>query len=160
LDETVPLAKRRRSKTKTMAEQKSNESAANPVDAVREINQLFVQSLIGAQRRNMQFAQSTFTSAVEVLKGHIGATRALIQQVEQQEAFQRLTQGIGGTRMMEPSLEVLRSVLSSYEQALETAEKTTRQGLQGLEKAVEGFEQAALQPPRPGTHRQSKSVSS
>ena len=87
-----------------MTEQKSNESAANPVDAVREINQLLVQSLIGAQHRNMQFAQSTFTNAIEVLKSQIEATRALIQQLEQQDAFQALAQGVGGTRAIAPFL--------------------------------------------------------
>ncbi len=133
-----------------MTEQKRNELAPNLVASVREINQLVVQSLIGAQQRNMQFAQSTFTNAIEVLKSHVEATRALIEQLEQQDAFQKLAQGVGGPQSMEPSLEVLRNVLSSYQQALDAAEKTTRQGLQGFEKAIESFEQAALRPPRSG----------
>jgi hypothetical protein len=158
LDEAVPLAKRTRSKT--MTEQKSNESAPNPVDSVREINQLVVQSLIGAQQRNMQFAQNTFTNTIEVLKSHVEATRALIEQLEQKDAFQKLAQRVGGPRSMEPSLEVLRSVLSSYQQALDAAEKTTRQGLQGFEKAIEDFEQVALRPPQPGAPQESKSATS
>ena len=108
----------------------------------------------------MQFAQSTFANAIEVLKSHVEATRALIEQLEQQDAFQKLAQGAGGARSIEPSLEVLRSVLSSYQQALDAAEKTTRQGLQGFEKAIEDFEQAALRSPRSGAHRQSKSETS
>lgn len=60
---------------------------------------------------------------------------------------------------MEPSKEVLRSALSSYQQALDALEKTWRQGLEGFEKAVEDFEQAALQPRSP-VHRESKSVTS
>lgn len=143
-----------------MTEQKSKESTPNPVDSVREINQLVVQSLIGAQQRNMQFAQSTFANAIEVLKGHVEATRALIDQLEQQDAFQRLAQGAGGARTIEPSLEVVRSVLSSYQQALDAAEKTTQQGLQGFEKAIEDFEHAALRAPRSGAPRQSKPATS
>ncbi len=131
-----------------MTEQKRNELAPNLVASVREINQLVVHSLIGAQHRNMQFAQSTFTNAIEVLKSHVEATRALIEQLEQQDAFQKPVQGGGGPQSMEPSLEVLRNVLSSYQQMLDAAEKTTRQGLQGFEKAIESFEQAVLRPTR------------
>ena len=134
-----------------MTEQKKNESALNPVDSIREINQLMVQSLMNAQQRNMQFAQSTFTNAVEVLKSHVEATRALIEQLEQQDAFQKLTSAMGGARLMEPSLDVLRRALSSYQQALEAAEESTRQGIDGFGKAVESFEQTALRP-RPGAH--------
>jgi hypothetical protein len=157
LDETVPLEKRIRSKT--MAEQKKKESAANPVDSIREINQLFVQSLMSAQQRNMQFAQSTFTNAIEVVKSHVEATRGLLEQLEQQEAFQKLPPVMGGGRLMEPSLEILRSVLSSYQQALDAAEKTTRQQLKGFEKALEDFEQAAQQPERIA-HRENKPATS
>jgi DNA mismatch repair ATPase MutS len=127
------------------------EQKPNPVDSIREINQLMVQSLMSAQQRNMQFAQSTFTNAIEVLRSHVEATRALIEQLEQQDAFQKLTSVMGGTRLMEPSLDVLRRTLSSYQQALEAAEKNTRQGIEGFEKAVENFEQTALRPP-PGAH--------
>lgn len=66
-----------------MTEQKSNESATKSVDPLREINQLIVQSLIAAQQRNMKFAQSTFINTIEVLKSHVEATRALIQELEQ-----------------------------------------------------------------------------
>ena len=142
-----------------MADQKRNESAPNPVDSIREINQLMVQSLMSAQQRNMQFAQSTFTNAFEVLKSHVDATRALIDQLDQQEAFQKLTSATGRSRLIEPSLDVLRRALSSYQQALDAAEKATRQGMEGLEKAVEDFEQTALRPP-PGAPQQGKSVTS
>lgn len=142
-----------------MAEQKKKESAANPVDSIREINQLFVQSLMSAQQRNMQFAQSTFTNAIEVVKSHVEATRGLLEQLEQQEAFQKLPPAMGGGRLMEPSLEVLRSVLSSYQQALDAAEKTTRQQLKGFEKALEDFEQVAQQPGH-SAHRENKPATS
>ena len=50
----------------------------------------------------MKFAENTFTSAMEVFKNQAEATRSLMQQLEQQtklqqEAFQKLTQGVGGT---------------------------------------------------------------
>ena len=128
-----------------MPEQRRNESTPNPVDSIREINQFFVQSLMSAQRRNMLFAQSTFTSAIEVLRGHVEATRGLLEQLEQQEAFKKLIPAMGGAQLMTPSLDVLRRVLSSYQQALDAAEKTTQQELQGFEKALEDFEQAAQQ---------------
>jgi len=38
--------------------------------------------------------------------------------------------------------DLFRAPFSSYQQALDAAEKTTRQGLEAVEQAIEGFEKA------------------
>lgn len=134
-----------------MAEKKENEVAQNLVESFREINQALVQSIVAAQQRNMKFAQSTFTNAFEVLKSHAEATNGLMQQLEQltqkqQEAFQKLIQGRGETRLMENYTDFLSNVFSSYLRALDGAEKATRQGIERFEKAAEDFEKAAQRP--------------
>ena len=47
--------------------------------------------------------------------------------------------------------------ITSYQQALDAAEKATRQGLDNFEKATEAFEKAAQQLPKmPGAQRANK----
>ena len=97
---------------------------------------------MAAQERNLKFVQTTFTNAMEVMKSHAEATRALMQELEQQQAaWQKLVPG------METSMSMLRAPLSTYEKALEAAEKSTQQGLETFEKALKDFEQAAPKPP-------------
>ncbi len=94
-----------------------------------------------------------FTSTMEVLKSNAEATRSLMQQWEQQtqkqqEAFQKLAQEMGGTQWMENYKNLLRTGFSSYQQALDAAEKATQQGMENFEKATEAFEKAAQQLPK------------
>lgn len=146
-----------------MAENKNNEITQKLVKSFRETNRAIAESIIAAQQSNMKFAQSTFTSAMEVFKNQAEATRTLMQQLEQQthlqqEAFQKLAQGVGaGTPWMESYMNFLRTGFSAYQQALDTAEKTTRQGLENFEKATESFEKAAQQLPKmPSAQRANK----
>lgn len=121
-----------------------------PAESVREATQLITKSLMEAQQRNMKFVENTFTNAIELLKSHGEATRALMQELEKQQAnWQKLApEGVGG-QWMENYMAMLRGPFSFYQQSLETVEKTTQQGLQTFQKAVEEFEEAARRPEHP-----------
>jgi hypothetical protein len=122
----------------------------DPTESVRETTQLVTKSIIEAQQRNMKFVQSTFTNAIELLKSHGEATRALLQELEQQQtSWQKLTTGGTGGQWMENYLAMLRAPFTFYQQSLETVEKTTQQSLDTFQKAVEEFEEAARQPQHP-----------
>jgi hypothetical protein len=69
-----------------------------------------------------------------VLKSHAESTRALMQTLaeqsrKQQEAFQVLARGT-----WDASMGSFSSPLSSYEQAMETAESIARQGVETAQK--------------------------
>jgi len=144
-----------------MTEKKANEAEKDLVDSIRETNQAIAESIIATQQRNMKFAQSMFTSTMEVIKSHAEATQTLMQQWEQQaqkqrEAFQKLAQGMGSTQLIENYSSLLRTGFSTYQEALHAAEKATQQGLEDFEKATEAFEKAAQQfpktPQKPTSH--------
>lgn len=148
-----------------MAEKKAMEPTENLVESFGETTQIITKGIVAAQERNMQFVQSTFTNAVETLKSHIEASRVLMQELEQQtkklqEAFQKQVPGWTGSQWMESYMDLLRAPFASYQQALDTAEKATRQGLQTFEKAVEDVEKAAGQLPRAAGKQADKQASS
>src|SRR5258708_7625945 len=83
-----------------MAENTVTEAALHLVQSFREANQAVAESIVASQERNVKFAQSIFTSGVEILKSHVEGTQALVQKIEQQtqqqqEAFQSLLQSLG-----------------------------------------------------------------
>ena len=124
-----------------MPEKKPEETTTEAVEAVRETVQTITKSVMAAQDRNVKFVQNTFMNAMELVKSHVEATRALMEELEQQqEALQKLAPG------MQTSLSMLRAPLSTYQKALETVEKSTRQGLETFEKAAKDFEQASQHP--------------
>ena len=123
-------------------EKKTEETTTEVADAIRETTQIITKSVMAAQERNVKFVQTTFTNAMELMKTHVEATRALIQDLEQQEALQKLVPG------MQTSLSMLRAPLSTYQKMLEAVEKSTQQGLETFEKAAKDLEQARQQPPR------------
>jgi hypothetical protein len=127
-----------------MTEQQSHEGRNELRETMRSTSQLITQSLIEAQQRNLQFTQQTVEEAVEVLKSHAEATSSLLQQLEQQEAAQKLEHG---------AVELVRRALSSYEQALDGAGQTMRRGLQNVENAL-----ANLQTTTEKTHRDVKKI--
>ncbi len=126
-----------------MAEKKSEETTTEVADAVRETAQAITKTVMAAQDRNVKFVQNTFTNAMELVKSHVEATRALMQELEeQQDALQKLIPG------MQPTLHLLSAPLSNYQKAIEAVEKSTRQGLEAFEKAAKDFEQASQHPSR------------
>lgn len=123
-----------------MVEKKTEETTQDVADAVRETTQFMTKSIMAAQDRNLKFVQITFTNAMELTKSHVEATRALMQELEQQqEALQKLVPG------METAMGMLRAPLSIYQKALEAVEESTQQGLETVEKAAKDFEQATPQ---------------
>jgi hypothetical protein len=135
VDEATPQSKQKRSQS--MAEKKTQETTKEVADVVRETTQLMTKTIMAAQDRNLKFVQITFTNAMELTKSHGEATRALMQELEQQqEALQKLVPG------MQPVMDLLRAPLSTYQKALETVEKSTQQGLETFEKAAKDVEQA------------------
>jgi uncharacterized protein YukE len=132
-----------------MPENKVMEPTQGLVEAFSGAAQVITKSVVAAQERNMRFMQSTFTGTVELLQSHIEATRVLMKDLEkQQEAFQKMVPGWGGGQWMEVYRDMLRAPFSAYQQALGAVEKTTREGMETFEKAVEDFDKAAKQPGR------------
>jgi len=133
-----------------MAEKEINEMTRELIDSFREANQAIAKSIVAAEERNMQFAHSTFTNAMEVLKVHAEATRGLLRELEQQmqkqqEAFQQLTHGAPDRELAESYTAFFRAPLAFYQQAFDTAEAAARQGLETMQKALQDFQQAAQQ---------------
>jgi predicted nucleic acid-binding Zn-ribbon protein len=126
-----------------MAEKNPEETTKDVADALRETTQLIAKSVMTAQERNLKFVQTTFTSAMEVMKSHVEASRALMHELEQQqEALQKLVPG------MQTTMDMLRAPLSTYQKALESVEKSTQQGIETFEKALKDFEKATQLPSR------------
>jgi allophanate hydrolase subunit 1 len=141
VDEAPPHSKQKRSQI--MAEKKTEKTTQEVADAVRETTQLMTKTIMAAQDRNLKFVQITFTNTMELTKSHVEATRALMQELEQQqEALQKLVPG------METVMGMLRAPLSISQKALETVEKSTQQGLETFEKAAKDVEQATPQQDR------------
>jgi hypothetical protein len=145
-----------------MAEKKETEITQKLIESFSESNKAIAENIIAAQQNSMKFAQSTFSGAMEVFKNQADAMRNLMQQLEQQtqtqqESFQKLAQEMGGTQWMESYKHFLHTGFSSYQQALDAAEKATRQGMENFEKATEAIEKAAQQLPKmPGAQRTTK----
>ncbi len=133
-----------------MAEKQIPEVPQKLLDSFQETSQLIAENIIAAQERNMKFVQSTFTSAAEVLKSNLEATRTLMQELEQQarkqqEAFQKLTPGGAESPWMQTYMAFLRAPFTSYQQTLDAAEKATRLGLETFDKAMEEFQKVRQQ---------------
>ncbi len=126
-----------------MAEKKETEVPNTLVESFRETNQAIAQSIVTAQERNMKFAQSTLTSAMEVFKSHMESTRALMKDLEEQAKKQQETV----QKMLRGSEQTFQDFFRppSYQQFLDAAETATRQGLENFQKAIESFEKAAEQ---------------
>lgn len=133
-----------------MTEKQTPEVPQKLLDSFQETTQLIAENVVAAQERNMKFVQGTFTSAVEVLRSNLDATRALMQELEQQArkqqaAFQKLTPGGTESQWMETYMAFLRAPLTSYQQTLDAAEKATRLGLETFDKAIEEFQKVRQQ---------------
>lgn len=133
-----------------MMEKQTTEVPQKLLDSFQETTQLITENIVAAQERNMKFVQSTFTNAMEVLRSNLDATRALMQDLEQQtkkqqEAFQKLTPGGTESQWMETYMAFLRAPLTSYQQTLDAAEKATQLGLETFDKAIGEFQKVRHQ---------------
>src|SRR2546428_4194957 len=113
-----------------MEKENLNEAAKHMVESLREANQAVADSVIAAQERNVQFAQSIFTSGVEVLKSHSEGTQALLKELEQQTqkqqgVFQKLVQELG------------QEVGPELEQQIQKQQENFRRLVQELERQTQ-----------------------
>ena len=127
---------------KTTEEKKVTEATPKVVESIQETNRILIKNIVAVQEHNMKFVQSTFTNVLEAIKSQAEATRVLTQEMEQQlhkqqEAFQKLEPD-----WLEGYVKLLRAPLSSYQRVLDEVEKTTQQGRDAVEKAINGFEKA------------------
>jgi len=104
---------------------------------VLKANQAAAQGLVAAQERTNQYVQGFFNEGMEVLKSQAESMRALLQELDQQirkqhEALQTLAHA-----PVEATLDILRTPLAAYQQALGMAETVTRQGLEQVQRAAE-----------------------
>jgi hypothetical protein len=51
-----------------MTDKKEADVTGNLVESIQEVNRKIAESFVAAQERNLKFAQSTFTGAMEVIK--------------------------------------------------------------------------------------------
>lgn len=144
-----------------MADKKESEITSNLVETFQETNRKIAETIVAAQERNIKFAQSTFTSAMEVLKHHMESTRSLMKEFEQQaqkqqEAFQKMVPGATGGAQMPPYMDFFRAPLAAYQNALEATESATKQGMENFQKIIENLQhvsQQSMDEMQKATHR-------
>ncbi len=130
-----------------MADKEEKQAPLSLVEAFRDTNQALVESLMGAQDRNLKYAQSVFESTIEVLKSHVASMRSLMEQQtkKQQEAFQKLTPEPVASRVPDTYFGLLSIPLAYFQQILDLLESVSKQGLESFQKASESFEQVMQQ---------------
>ena len=112
---------------------------------VLKANQAAAQGLVAAQERTNQYVQGFFNEGIEVLKSQAESMRALLRELDQQirkqqEALQTLARA-----PVEVTLDILRTPLAAYQEALGMAEAFTQQGLEQMQQAAEQVQQATHQ---------------
>jgi hypothetical protein len=128
-----------------MTDKKETDVTSNLAESIQETNRKLAESFAAAQSRNIKFAQSTFESAMEVLKANMESTRTLLKEFEQQahkqqEAFQKMLPGTPSSYM-----DLFRAPMATYQKALELTESATEQGLENFQKAVENIQHLTKQ---------------
>ena len=116
----------------------------NPQAAMQAV----VESTTEAQRRNVQFAQNVAEHGTEVFKGHVDATRSLMQNVvektrEQQELLMTLP-------YVDAYMEMFRAPLANYKQAVETAQSLTKHAMEVAQRSAQQGMEAAQRFTRQG----------
>ena len=137
-----------------MEEKQINETVLELVKSVQETNEAIAASFVAAQERNMKLVQGFYKHAMEALEGQAESTRVLMEELaqhvrKQQEVLQRMASQEVLQKIAKESMDTymnfLRTPLAYYRQLLNTAEVTTRQGLENFQKASESFQKASRQ---------------
>ena len=124
-----------------MAENIVTEAALHMVQSFREANQAVAESIVASQERNVKFAQSIFTSGVEILKSHVEGTRVLVRKIEQQtqqqqEAFEILLQALG--QDMGPEIgQQMQKQQETFRRLVRELEQQTQQQQEAFQKLVQ-----------------------
>jgi len=124
-----------------MADKEKKEGSVSTFGNLGEANQALVESISAAQERNLKYAQSVFESTMELLKGHVESTRALLEEWEHQAKTRQEasgTTGTGGTYLE----DLFRVPLTAYQQTLKVIESASRQSIESFQKATESIQQA------------------
>jgi len=125
-----------------MAENTVTEAALHLVQSFREANQAVAESIVASQERNVKFAQSIFTSGVEILKSHVEGTQALVQKIEQQtqqqqEAFQSLLH----QSIFTSGVEILKSHVEGTQALVQKIEQQTQQQQEAFQSLLQALGQ-------------------
>ncbi len=128
-----------------MTDNKITDAAWTLLTSFQEANQAVAEHLVSAQERNRKLAERFFNEGIEVLKSQAESMRALLRELDQQirkqqEALQTLARA-----PVEVTLDILRTPLAAYQEALGMAETFTRQGLEQMQQAAEQVQQATHQ---------------
>ena len=121
-----------------MADKEKKEDGISTMGNLGEANQALVESISAAQERNLKYAQNVFESTMELLKGHVESTRALLEDWEHQAKTRQEASGTGGTYLE----DLFRVPLTAYQQTLKVMESASRQSIESFQKATESFQQA------------------
>jgi hypothetical protein len=137
-----------------MEDKQANETMLELIKSIQETNEAVAASFVAAQERNVKLVQSLYTHTMEVLQGQAESTRTLMQELgqhasKQQEVLQRMASQGTFQKMAKESMDaymnLLRSPLTYYQQAIEAAQTATRQGLESFRKATESYQKATQQ---------------
>jgi hypothetical protein len=137
-----------------MEEKQINETVSELIKSVQETNEAIAASFVAAQERNMKLVQGVYKHAMEALEGQAESTRVLMEELgqhvrKQQEVLQRMASQEVLQKIAKESMDTymnfLRSPLAYYQQVLNTAEATTRQGLENFQKASDRFQKVTQQ---------------
>jgi hypothetical protein len=138
-----------------MEKETLNDAAKHMIESLREANQAVAESVIAAQERNVKFAQSIFTSGVEVLKSHAEGTQALLQELDQQtkkqqEAFLKLEQELGQDvrQQLEQQMQKQQDNFRKLAQELQLQAQNQQEAFQKLIQASMEVSKNLLQTPR------------
>ena len=132
-----------------MAENAVTEAALHMVQSFREANQAVAESIVASQERNVKFAQSIFTSGVEILKSHVEGTRVLARKIEQQtqqqkEAFESLLQALG--QDMGPEIgQQMQKQQETFRRLVRELEQQTQQQQEAFQKLVQASMEVSKQ---------------
>src|SRR6266852_4027222 len=130
-----------------MEKETLNDAAKHMIESLREANQAVAESVIAAQERNVKFAQSLFTSGVEVLKSHAEGTQALLQELEQQtqkqqEVFQKLAQELGQDARQELEQQIQKQQ-ENFRKVVQELEQQTQKQQEVFQKLIQASMEAS-----------------
>jgi len=102
-----------------MEQKQNNETIVEQlVQSFQHANQAIGENAVGVQERNMQFAQRLYSDWLATLEDHAGNYQALLQEMKQQDAFQKLVQ-----QSVISYFDAMIAELASFSPALRLSEK-------------------------------------
>ena len=129
---------------------KVSEATVSLSESIREANREIADTAVGAQERNVKFAQSILENEVELLKSHAESTRSMMEKlVGEPEKGQALFQSVadGAVAAQERNVKFVQSFLENGNEVLRSHAESTRTLMQTLseqsQKQREAFQMLA-----------------